>query len=172
MQVDPTLTSQKTTHAASTHSAARATAGTASLFSTALAKASTKATTKATASSDTSSAQNVSTSTKVPKGEKSEHVKGHSYDEVTAGPRDGMFINRSGNKRDGQAFARVLRDGREFHVYGTGKHRLIVEVKKKDTDTDGTSTTPDTSSQSGSSGSSGTTGTTAPATDTTGAPLS
>jgi hypothetical protein len=171
MQVDPTLTSQKTTHAASTHSAARATAN-ASLFSTALAKASTKATTKATTSSDTSSAQNVSTSTTVPKGEKTEHVKGHAYDEVTAGPRDGMFINRSGNKRDGQAFARVLRGDREFHIYGTGKHRLIVELRRKDTDTGGTATTPDTSSQTGSSGSSGSTGTTAPSTDTTGAPLS
>jgi hypothetical protein len=167
MLVDPTLTSQKTTHAASTHSAARATAANASLFSTALAKASTKATT----SSDSSSAQNVSTSTKVPKGEKSEHVKGHSYDEVTAGPRDGMFVNRSGNKRDGQAFARVLRDGREFHIYGTGKHRLIVEVKGKDNDAaSGTTNTPDTSNQvSDTSGSSGG-ATTAPATDTTGAP--
>ena len=74
------------------------------LFSTALADA----TTKATASS--SSANNVSTSTKVPKGEKTEHVSGHSYDEVIAGPRDGMFINRSGNRRDGQAFAMVKRD--------------------------------------------------------------
>ena len=163
MLVDPTLTGQKTTHAASTHSAARATAANASLFSTALAKASTKAAT----SSDTSSAQNVSTSTKVPKGEKSEHVKGHAYDEVTAGPRDGMFINRSGNKRDGQAFARVIRDGREFHIYGTGKNRVIVMLKQQDKTQTPDNSTTDTSNQDSSSSSSGAT---APATDTTGAP--
>ena len=164
MIIDSTKTAQASLATAQT--ARASTAKTGSLFSTALADA----TTKATASS--SSANNVSTSTKVPKGEKTEHVKGHAYDEVTAGPRDGMFINRSGNKRDGQAFAMVKRDGREFHVYGTGKNRVIVEVKHKK---DATQTTPNapttTDDQSNSSsGGSGTTTTTSPATDTTGAP--
>ena len=116
----------------------------------------------------------MSTSTKVPKGEKSEPVKGHSYSEVTAGPRNGMFVNTSGNKRDGQAFALVKRDGREFHVYGTGKNRVIVEVKHKDKTQEPTDNT--TSGSTGSSGTSGSTGsgsqTTSPATDTTGAPAS
>jgi hypothetical protein len=162
MIIDPTKTGQPALATAQTTQGSKASK--ASLFSTALASATTKATT----SSDTSSANNVSTSTKVPKGEKSEHVKGHAYDEVTAGPRDGMFINRSGNKRDGQAFAMVKRDGREFHVYGAGKNRVIVEVKRSKADDDNTTTTDNTSNSS--SGGSGTTTTTAPATDTTGAP--
>jgi hypothetical protein len=163
MNIDTTKTGQAglaTAQVARTSSKAP----TASLFSTALASATTKATT----SSDTS---NVSTSTKVPKGEKSQRVEGHAYDEVTAGPRDGMFINRSGNKRDGQAFAMVKRDGREFHVYGTGKNRLIVEVKRSKDDDDNTTNTTDNTSNS-SSGGSGTTTTTSPTTDTTGAPAS
>jgi hypothetical protein len=164
MIIDPTKTAQTL----ATAQVARASkAPTGSLFSTALADASTKAT------ASSSSANNVSTSTKVPKGEKSEKVAGHAYDEVTAGPRDGMFINRSGNKRDGQAFAMVKRDGREFHVYGTGKNRVIVEVKhKKDDDTSNTptTTTPTDDTSNSSSGGSGTTTTTSPTTDTTGAP--
>jgi hypothetical protein len=165
MIIDSTKTGQTTLADAHVPRASKAASG--SSFSTALASA----TTKATASSDTSSVNNVTTSTKVPKGEKSQHVEGHSYDEVTAGPRDGMFINHSGNKREGQAFALVKRDGREFHVYGTGKNRVIVEVKHKPTtpDTTAPAPTPDGSSNS-SSGGSGTTSTPSPATDTTGAP--
>jgi hypothetical protein len=68
----------------------------------------------------------------------------------------------------------VKRDGREFHVYGTGKNRVIVEVKhKKADDTPTTPTTPTTTddqSNSPTSGS-GTTTTPSPATDTTGAPV-
>jgi hypothetical protein len=154
---------------ASTAAASRTTAANRSLFSTHLAAASTKA----TASSDTSSTSG-STSTKTPKGEKTEAVKGHSYSEVIAGPRNGMFINNSGNARDGQAFARVRRDGREFHIYGSGKNRVIVEVKHKDktqAPADNTQTqTPTDNSTSGSTGSSGTSGSTSPATDSTGAP--
>jgi len=162
------IDSTKTGQALATAQIARAsTPKNASLFSTALADASTKAT------ASSSSASNVSTSTKVPKGEKSEKVAGHAYDEVTAGPRDGMFINRSGNKRDGQAFAMVKRDGREFHVYGTGKNRVIVEVKHKkadDTPDTPTTTTPTDDASNAPTSGSGTTTTPSPATDTTGAP--
>jgi uncharacterized membrane protein len=69
---------------------------------------------------------------KAPKGEKSAPVKGHAYADITAGPRNGMFINTSGNKRDGQAFVLVKRDGKEFHVYGSGKDRVVVCLKRKD----------------------------------------
>ena len=166
MIIDPTKTGQTTLATAQVARASKAPS--ASQFATALASA----TTKATASSD-SVASNVSTSTKVPKGEKSEHVEGHSYDEVIAGPRDGMFINRSGNKRDGQAFALVKRDGREFHVYGTGKNRVIVEVKhKKADDTPTTPNTPTPADNTSNSSSGAATPTTSPATDTTGAPAS
>jgi len=71
-------------------------------------------------------------SKKVPKGEKAAPVDGHAYADVTAGPRNGMFINTSGNKRDGQAFVLVKRDGKEFHIYGSGKDRLVVCLKRKE----------------------------------------
>jgi hypothetical protein len=171
MIVDPTQTGQTTL--AATHVAGRATAANASLFSTALAKASTKATSSSDTSTSTSDSANAST--KAPKSEKTEDVKGHSYSEVIAGPRNGMFVNHSGNARDGQAFARVRRDGREFHIYGTGKNRVIVEVKHKDKTPEPTpeptdNTTNDSTGTSGSSSSGSTP--TAPATDTTGAPAS
>jgi hypothetical protein len=69
---------------------------------------------------------------KAPKGEKSAPVAGHSYADITHGPRNGMFLNTSGNKRDGQAFVLVKRDGKEFHIYGSGKDRLVVCLKRKE----------------------------------------
>jgi hypothetical protein len=66
-----------------------------------------------------------------PKGEKIEKVDGHHYLEIVAGPRNGMFINVSDNARSGQAFVMVKREGREFHVYGTGDDRAVFEVGRK-----------------------------------------
>jgi len=66
-----------------------------------------------------------------PKHEKTKPVEGRKYEEIVAGPRNGMFLNRSGNERDGMAFLRVTRNHREFHVYGSGEDRLIVEVRHK-----------------------------------------
>jgi hypothetical protein len=60
------------------------------------------------------------------KGEKMEAVKDHKYAELTAGKRSGMFINTSGNVRNGQAFVLVRKHGKEYHIYGTGKDRLVV----------------------------------------------
>jgi uncharacterized membrane protein len=93
-------------------------------FAGALAKASTKS------AADTP--ESVLNAKKAPKGEKSAPVKGHAYADVTAGPRNGMFINTSGNARDGQAFVLVKRDGKEFHIYGSGKDRVVVCLKRKD----------------------------------------
>ena len=64
----------------------------------------------------------------VPKGEVSAPVEGELYDEITAGPRNGMFINRSGNSRDGRAFVLVKHAHREDHIYETGKKDLVVKV--------------------------------------------
>ncbi len=89
-----------------------------------------------------------------PKGETSAPVAGHGYADITRGPRNGMFLNTSGNKRDGQAFTLVKRDGKEFHIYGSGKDRLVVCLKRKDPADD---TAPAKAK----------TETTAPATDTT-----
>ena len=80
---------------------------------------------------------------KAPKGEKSTPVEGHAYADITTGPRNGMFVNTSGNKRDGQAFVLVKRDGKEYHIYGSGKDRLVVCLKPKQDDAgDAKSTAP------------------------------
>ena len=80
-----------------------------------------------------------------PKGERTRDIPGHAYDEIVAGPRNGMMLNDSGNARDGKAFTRVERDGRAFHIYGTGKDRKIFEVAFHDDDSKKASkTTPTT----------------------------
>jgi Cys-tRNA synthase (O-phospho-L-seryl-tRNA:Cys-tRNA synthase) len=69
---------------------------------------------------------------KSPKGEITKKVDGHDYVEVVAGPRNGMFINKSGNDRDGQAFVRKRGAEYDLHIYGTGADREIVKVPHKD----------------------------------------
>ena len=95
-------------------------------FAGALAQASTK--------SSANTPDSVLDSKKVPKGEKTTPVEGHAYADITAGPRNGMFVNTSGNKRDGQAFVLVKRDGKEYHIYGSGKDRLVVCLKPRKDD--------------------------------------
>ena len=125
-------------------------------FAGALAQASSK--------SSANTPDSVLDSKKVPKGERSEPVKGHAYADITAGPRNGMYLNTSGNKRDGQAFVLVKRDGKEYHIYGSGKDRLVVCLKRKEdadetasakTKTDKTDTKTETkqTAPSGTSGS-------------------
>jgi hypothetical protein len=63
---------------------------------------------------------------KLRKGETAEKVDGHAYVEIKSGDREGMFINTSGNVRNGQAFVLVRKHGKEYHIYGTGKDRLVV----------------------------------------------
>ena len=93
-------------------------------FAGALAQASSK--------SSATTPDSVLDAKKAPKGEKSKAVEGHAYADITAGPRNGMYLNTSGNKRDGQAFVLVKRDGKEFHIYGSGKDRLVVCLKRKE----------------------------------------
>jgi len=85
----------------------------------------------ATRRSSADTPDSVLDSKKVPKGEKTTPVEGHRYSEVVAGPRNGMFVNTSGNERHGMAFVKFERDGREYHVYGTGKDRLVVCLKRR-----------------------------------------
>jgi hypothetical protein len=73
-------------------------------------------------------AEKTSTAEKTPKGEVTQKVDGHDYVEVVAGPRNGMFINKSGNERDGQAFVRKRGAEYDLHIYGTGADREIVKV--------------------------------------------
>ena len=65
------------------------------------------------------------------KGEKMEPVKGHAYADLVSGPREGMYINTSGNKRHGEAFVLVHKLGVEYHIYGSGKDRLVVALKPR-----------------------------------------
>ena len=118
--------------AARSHAAQKANAH---AFSGALAKASSK--------SSATTPDSVLDARKAPKGEKTTPVEGHAYADITAGPRNGMYVNTSGNKRDGQAFVLVKRDGKEYHIYGSGKDRLVVCLKPKTDDAgDARSTAP------------------------------
>lgn len=64
-----------------------------------------------------------------PPGESWTPVEGQrNYARILSGPRKGLFVNLSGNLRDGMAFRVVERDGRRFHVYGGGADRQEVEV--------------------------------------------
>lgn len=98
-------------------------------FRTLLAEETTKA---GTTTASAEAAKPEAAKPKTPKGEKTEAVEGHAYSEITAGPRNGMFLNTSGNTRDGLAFTLVERDGFHFHIYGTGDDRKIFRVKEDD----------------------------------------
>ena len=112
-------------------------------------------------SDKTKSSDSKTASGDAPKGERTQAVKGHSYKEIVSGPRNGMFINNTGNTRDGEAFLIVKRHGREFHIYGTGEDRSVYEVgRARDGGTDGGTTTSGTTGTTGTTGSTGTTGTT------------
>src|SRR5919202_7054126 len=119
MTVQPLSSTDSTTAAApaATSHAAKTRAS----FAGALAKASSK--------SAAETPDSVLDAKKAPKGETSKPVKGHAYADILSGPRNGMYLNTSGNQRDGQAFVLVKRDGKEFHVYGTGKDRVVVCLK-------------------------------------------
>jgi len=112
-------------------------------------------------SDKTKSSDSKTASGDAPKGERTQAVKGHSYKEIVSGPRNGMFINNTGGKRDGEAFVIVKRHGREFHIYGTGADRAVYEVgrKREDNAASGSTTTPGTTGTTGAT-TSGTTGTT------------
>jgi hypothetical protein len=97
---------------------------------------------------DTSTTSETATTDKAPAAEKTKAVDGHSYADITAGPRKDLYLNTSGNARDGKTFVLVKKDDREYHIYGTGKNREVFGVKAKTaaTATDPnttTSTTPD-----------------------------
>ena len=116
-------------------------------------------------SDKTKSSDSKTASGDAPKGERTQAVKGHSYKEIVSGPRNGMFINNTGNKRDGEAFLIVKRHGREFHIYGSGDDRTVYEVgRARDAAGSGTSGTTGTDS---SNTAPTTTGSTTP--DTSGA---
>jgi hypothetical protein len=101
------------------------------------------------------------------KGEKLSKVDGHQFARIKGGDRDEMCVNLSGNARSGQAFDLIWRDGRQFHVYGSGKDRSVVEVGHKAASTTPTgSKTPSTASTTPPSSDADTTAATNTASDT------
>ena len=92
-----------------------------------------------------STAETAATDTKTStSGEKTRQVEGRAFHDIITGSRKGLYLNTSGNARDGQAFVLVKRDGREYHIYGTGKDREIFSLKDKSTATTDTTDKPTT----------------------------
>ena len=98
----------------------------------------------------------------VKKNETYKTLEGHAYVEITSGKREGMFVNTSGNVRNGEAFVVVRKNGKEYHIYGTGKDRLVVgfHMPKGSSDETGGTTAP-----TGGTGSTGSTGGSSPGTE-------
>ncbi len=90
----------------------------------------------------TDSASSSSDAKGVRDGERTEQVEGRAYHDILNGSRSGMFLNTSGNVRDGMAFVLVKREDREYHIYGTGKDRTVVSMKLPSEKT--STETPDT----------------------------
>ena len=114
---------------------------------------------KSDSSSDSSDSDSTSTKTststgststdKAPASEKTKPVDGRAYADITSGPRKDLYLNTSGNARDGKTFVLVKKDDREYHIYGTGKNREVFMVKdpaaKTADSTTDAATTTDTS---------------------------
>ena len=115
---------------------------------------------KSDSSSDSSDSDSTSTKTststgststdKAPASEKTKAVDGRAYADITSGPRKDLYLNTSGNARDGKTFVLVKKDDREYHIYGTGKNREVFMVKDPaaktaDSTTTDAATTTDTS---------------------------
>ncbi len=92
----------------------------------------------ATEATQKTSAQPTDPKSAKPRNETYQPVEGERYEEIVSGPRNGMFINRSGSQRDGEAFVLVRRNGREFHIYGSGADREVVPVGSRNKDSGAT----------------------------------
>lgn len=62
--------------------------------------------------------------------ERLQPVAHHGYSKVMSGAREGMYINETGNARNGQAFEVEYRGGRRCHVYGEGADRVVIAFAK------------------------------------------
>jgi hypothetical protein len=74
------------------------------------------------------------TDLKPPKGETWGPVSGHTdYADILRGPRNGFYVSLTG-PRKGEAFVIVHKDGKTYHVYGSGKNKETVAVKPNPAD--------------------------------------
>jgi hypothetical protein len=122
MKVDPSTTGEAVAARRTEPPTKRAETG---AFSAALAKASTEATVPGT----DVAVERDGSDLNLRKGERVKPVDGHAYVDLVSGKRKGMYINTSGNERHGQAFVLARRNGVEYHIYGSGKDRLVVALK-------------------------------------------
>jgi hypothetical protein len=154
MKVHPSHTGEVTAarfgNAAKTLAATKASASSAS-FAGMLATQTGQTTSGTVPATDVASSTTTTASAvKLRKGESMSAVHGHPYAEISGGKRDGLYVNTSNNKRRGQAFVLVHRNGREYHIYGTGKDRVVVALRKHaDTDTPKATTAPNTAASTG-----------------------
>ncbi len=84
------------------------------------------------------------TATSASEKETTKPVEGENYAEILTGSRAGMYVNTSGNARDGEAFILVKGESGkpDQHIYGTGKDRKVVSSGgEKASSTDKTETT-------------------------------
>jgi hypothetical protein len=82
-----------------------------------------------TATDDTGTTGTVNTTLKPPKGETWGPVDGHSdYADILSGPRNGYYVSLAPGKRQGKAFLIQHKDGKTYHVYGTGSKKEWVRV--------------------------------------------
>jgi hypothetical protein len=80
-----------------------------------------------------------------PDNEQTKKVSGHPYSRVENGADKGLYLNQlDGSPREGAVFKLVERDDRVFHVYGSGRDKVVVEVKTKDAATPTGGATPAT----------------------------
>jgi hypothetical protein len=101
-------------------------------FAQVLASANTKATPADTQTGTITGGLN--TDLKPPKGETWGPVDGHpDYADILGGPRNGFFVSLTG-PRKGEAFVITHKDGKTFHVYGTGKTKQTVAVRPNPAD--------------------------------------
>jgi hypothetical protein len=74
------------------------------------------------------------TDLKPPKGETWGPVSGHTdYADILSGPRNGFYVSLTG-PRKGEAFVIVHKQGKTYHVYGSGKNKETVAVKPNPAD--------------------------------------
>jgi hypothetical protein len=106
----------------------------------------------------TTPATDTAKKTTAPAGETTKPIEGHKYADVLTGPRKGLFLNTGSNARAGDTFVMVHKNGREYHIYGTGANRTVIGLKtaaeKKAavppaTTTPATTTTPTTTTDTG-----------------------
>ena len=131
--IEPTQAAAAATTGATTASRSAAVQGVKS-FASVLAKSAN------TASSTTAATTEAAAR---PDGEQTKKVAGHPFARIINGDDKGMYLNQlAGSPRLGKTFKLIERADHVFHIYGTGKDRVIVDVKAKATP-DATTTTPD-----------------------------